>query len=180
MGKILAFAGSNSKTSINYELVKFVSDQLIEEEVKLIKLTNYDLPMYNINNEEDNGFPPVLDLLYREIKDAKALIISVNEHNGMISSFFKNVLDWLSRVDRNFLEGKKVLLMSTSTGPGAASLARTYVEAAIERYKGEVVSSFGFPSFTDNFDLEKQEITNETLLLGVKDTLSNFQQEIAE
>ncbi len=180
MSKILAFAGSNSKTSINYELVKFVSDQLIEEEVKLIKLTNYDLPMYNINNEEDNGFPPVLDLLYREIKDAKALIISVNEHNGMLSSFFKNVLDWLSRVDRNFLEGKKVLLMSTSTGPGAASSARAYVETAVERYKGEVVSSFGFPSFTDNFDLEKQEITNETLLLGVKDTLSNFQQEIAE
>lgn len=180
MSKILAFAGSNSKLSINYELVQFVSGQLVQEEVKLIKLTDYTLPIYNINSEEDEGFPPALEELYNEIKNAKALIVSVNEHNGMLSSFFKNVLDWLSRLDRNFLEGKKVLLMSTSTGSGAASLARAYVEGAIKRYKGEVVSSFGFPSFTDNFDVQKQEITNETLLLGIKDTLSHFQQEISK
>ena len=113
-----------------------------------------------------------------EIKAANALIISVNEHNGMVSSFFKNVLDWLSRLDRNFLASKKVLLMSTSTGAYAASASRAYVEIAVERYQGQLVSSFGFPSFPDNFDQEKNQITNEALELGVKDTLSQFQQEI--
>ncbi|MDN6280188.1 MAG: NAD(P)H-dependent oxidoreductase [Psychroflexus sp.] len=178
MSKVLAFAGSNSSISINYELVSYVAGQMIDEDVKLIRLTDYHLPMYQIDHEDSRGFPQDLENLHQEIKAADALIISVNEHNGMISSFFKNVLDWLSRIDRNFLASKKVLLMSTSTGEHAASFARAYVETAVERYKGELISSFGFPSFHTNFDSEKKEITNEALELGVKDTLSQFQQEI--
>ncbi|SEA36691.1 NADPH-dependent FMN reductase [Psychroflexus halocasei] len=179
MSKILAFAGSNSSQSINHELVSYVVNQLIDEEVKLIRLTDYHLPIYQIDHEQEKGFPEDLEKLYDEIKAADALIISVNEHNGMVSSFFKNVLDWLSRLDRNFLASKKVLLMSTSTGENAASASRAYVETAIDCYKGEVLNSFGFPSFQDNFDIEKKEITDETLQLGVKDTLSQFQQKIA-
>ncbi|MGO1751105.1 MAG: NADPH-dependent FMN reductase [Psychroflexus sp.] len=178
MSKILAFAGSNSSQSINHELVSYVVNQLIDEEVKLIRLTDYHLPIYQIDHEQEKGFPEDLEKLYDEIKAANALIISVNEHNGMVSSFFKNVLDWLSRLDRDFLASKKVLLMSTSTGDNAASASRAYVEIAVERYQGHLVSSFGFPSFPDNFDQEKKKITNEALELGVKDTLSQFQQEI--
>ena len=56
MSKILAFAGSNSSQSINHELVSYVVNQLIDEEVKLIRLTDYHLPIYQIDHEQEKDF----------------------------------------------------------------------------------------------------------------------------
>lgn len=177
MSEIIAFAGSNSTKSINHQWVSFLSQQLVEP-VNVIRLTDYQIPMYGIDYEKEIGFPKEVKRLYKDIKSAKAIILSVNEHNGAVSSYFKNVMDWLSRYDRIFLEDKPILLTSTSPGKLAAGKAREYAEIAVERFGGKLIASFGLPSFEENFDSEQQKLRDETLLLGVKDTLSQFQQAI--
>lgn len=107
MKKILCFASSNSSKSINHQLVSFAASQIAGHNVEIIKLTDYDLPMFGEDIEREKGHPVDLKMLYNKIKEADALVISVNEHNGMVSAYFKNTIDWLSRNDRNFLEGKK-------------------------------------------------------------------------
>src|SRR5690606_13582379 len=122
MKKILAFAGSNSSTSINHTFVTHVADRIQGHEVKLLELRNLEIPMYSIDIEKNRGFPTDVLVLKNLIDDHDALIISVNEHNGAASAFFKNILDWLSRLDRSFLTGKRILLMSTAPGTrGGAS-----------------------------------------------------------
>lgn len=44
--KILAFAGSSSSTSINRELVKFVLKDFQEEEINLIDLNDFTMPVF--------------------------------------------------------------------------------------------------------------------------------------
>lgn len=44
--KILAFAGSTSSTSINRELVKFVLKDFQNEEINLIDLNDFDMPVF--------------------------------------------------------------------------------------------------------------------------------------
>ena len=116
MKKIIAFAGSNSSTSINQKLVTYASTVVEGAEVKQIKLTDFPLPIFSEDLEKDSGYPEELAALHAEIKSHDALIISVNEHNGGISAFFKNILDWLSRIEYKFLEGKKILCLSASPG----------------------------------------------------------------
>jgi len=106
MKKILFFAGSNSSKSINHKLVVFAATQIPNHTSEVIKLTDYNLPMFGEDIEREEGYSEVLKELYSKIKEADALVISVGEHNGMISAYFKNTLDWLSRLDRNFLEEK--------------------------------------------------------------------------
>lgn len=179
MKKILAFAGSNSGTSINHTLVQFAASQINSHEVKIIKLTDFPLEMYSADLEKEKGFPLNLKLLLQEIEKADALIVSVNEHNSAPSAFFKNVLDWLSRIKYTFLEDKKILLMSTSPGKGGAAKSLEYVKEAISnRYKGTIVESFSFPSFNENFSKAEHKITNETLALGFTDILQNFEHQI--
>ena len=179
MKNILAFAGSNSSTSINQKLVDYVSAQIHEHQVKVLKLTNYIMPMYS-EDEEKNGFPGMGLGLKVEIADADALIIAVNEHNGSWSAFFKNTIDWLSRIDRNFLEGKKILLMSTSPGKRGGLSALEYAKNLLPRFGGEIVESFSFPSFYENFSIEENKIVNETLYLGLNEVLSTFEQIIKD
>lgn len=178
MKKILAFAGSNAMVSINQKLVDFAASQVVGCTVEVIKLTDYELPFYSEDLERERGYSVDLKMLYNKIKEADALIISVNEHNSSISSFFKNTLDWLSRLDRKFLDGKKILLMSTSSGKRGAASALEYTKNVLPRFGGEVVESFSFPSFSENFSEETQTISNELLSLGFTDIIQNFLHQI--
>ncbi len=177
MKKILAFAGSNSSTSINHKLVKYVASEINEHDVKVLNLTSYTMPMYS-EDEEKKGLPAMAMGLNKEISESDALIISVNEHNSSFGAFFKNVIDWLSRVDRNFLEGKKILLMSTSPGKRGGQTSLEFGKSIFPRFGGEIIESFSFPSFYENFSEASNTVTDETLLLGLKQVISTFAQEI--
>jgi len=177
--KILAFAGSNSSTSMNHAFVSFAASRVAAHDVKVIKLTDYPLEMFGEDIEKERGYSVELRMLLQEIKDADGLMISVNEHNGGPSAFFKNVMDWLSRIEYKYLEGKKVLLMSTSDGKRGAAAALEYVKNRIPRHNGEVVESFSFPGFKENFSKTENKITDEILELGFTDVLQNFEHQIS-
>ena len=46
MKKIIAFAGSNSKASINKQLATYVAGQIQGTEAKVLDLNDYELPLY--------------------------------------------------------------------------------------------------------------------------------------
>ncbi|MBX2828996.1 MAG: NAD(P)H-dependent oxidoreductase [Flavobacteriaceae bacterium] len=178
MKKILAFAGSNSSTSINHKLVTHLATAIKNHEVSVIKLTDYPLPMYSEDLEKNEGFPSRLGDLLEKIKEADGLLISVNEHNSGLSAFFKNVTDWLSRMDRNYGAGKKAMVVSASPGGRGGLSANEYLTGALPRTGAEVVSSVTFPKFYENFSVEEQKITNkelsETLSKSVHTFLENL------
>ena len=178
MKKVIGFAGSNSSQSINAELVTHVLSKLVGVSQKQLLLTDYEIPMYDIDTEQASGIPIDIQLLKNEIAKADGLVLSVNEHNGSWSAFFKNTFDWLSRADRNFLEGTKVLLMSTSPGARGASSSLDYAKQTLPRFGAQVVESFSFPSFQENFDTETGTITNSSLELGVQEVIGSFLNEL--
>ncbi len=177
MKKILAFAGSNSSSSINFELVKYTTNLLETYEIQLLNMVDYQLPMYSIDVENTHGFSAIVKQLKENIQNADGLVIAVNEHNGGPSAYFKNMLDWLSRLDRNFLKEKKVLLMATSPGRGGGSGALEIVKRTLPFFGGEVVATFSLPSFNHNFDQE-QGITEIGLAKDHKKVLQQFSAQI--
>ena len=179
MKRILAFAGSNSPTSINHQLIQCTATRIAEHEVEVFQLKTLHLPMYSIALEKE-GFPEDVEMLHEKIRAADGLMISVNEYNSNVSGFFKNLIDWLSRFNRQFLEGKKLLLMSTAPGKRGGVSALEYVKNQFPRFGGEVVESFSLPNFYENFDSENCRINDEILELGILDVLSSFSQAIKE
>ncbi len=178
MKKILAFSTSNNINSINSQLVDFAVSHIVGQEVKTIRLAEYELPIFSQDLQKERGFSVNLQLLMNKIKEADALIISVNEHNKMISAFFKNSIDWLSTLDPMFLENKKILLMSTSNHPEGASAAFEYTKDILPSFGGEILESFSIPSFSENYSQDSNAITNEILLLGFVDVIQNFTHRI--
>ena len=177
MSKILAFAGSNAKNSINYKLVEYTSNQLKEHSVDLVNFAHYPFPMYSIDLEREEGFSNSLVELKNQINTADGLILSVSEHNSMPSAYFKNVLDWLSRIERNFLENTKVLLLSTSPGKRGGMSAREAVAALLPRFGAEVVAQYSLPSFGENFSPETGVQGDEKD--GYMEALKAFQDALA-
>ncbi len=161
MKKIIAFAGSNSSTSINHALVSHVASTIENCDVTVLTLTDYPLPMFGEDIEKQEGFSDTLVRLAAIIKEADGVLISVNEHNGTISAFFKNVIDWLSRVDGSYLSGAKVILLSTSEGARGGQTALKYLTEYYTRKKVTIVASIPFASFSENFSIKEDKIVNE-------------------
>ena len=160
--KIIAFGASSSKQSINKQLATFAANQFQNASVEILDLNNYEMPIFSVDKEKENGIHPLAQEFYSKLGSADLILISFAEHNGNFSSAFKNILDWTSRINAKTFQEKPILLLATSPGARGGS---SVLDIATKRFPfqgGIVKGSFSLPSFNDNFDVEKG-ITNEDL-----------------
>lgn len=176
MKKIVALGGSNSKKSINKELATYVADKLENTETILIDLNDFDLPLYGIDRETENGFPNDAVRLNDIIEGTDGLVISLAEHNGSYATAFKNAFDWLSRIDNNVWKNKPMFLMATSPGGrGGASVLQT-AKSTFPRLGGNIIADFSLPSFHNNFS--EDGLSDETLSRDLSQKIKLFQKAI--
>jgi NAD(P)H-dependent FMN reductase len=173
MKKIIAFAGSSSKQSINKQLVTFTSTLFENSESEIIDLNEYEMPIYSADREQENGIPQLAIDFYNKLGSADLIIISLAEHNDAYSSAFKNIFDWTSRYNSKLFQQKPMLLMATSPGPrGGLGV----LELAIDRFPrhdANIVATFSLPSFLDNFDASIG-ITNEILKIELQSIVKDI------
>jgi len=159
--KILAIAGSNSDTSINRQLVTYVTTLFDNAEIEIVDMNNFEMPIYKHQREVESGVPQEAIDFASKIDNADVLLVSLSEHNGTYSTAFKNVFDWTSRIKQRAVWNEKpMLLMATAPG-GRGGLG--VLEAAEKRFPshgGNIIDTFTLPFFNDNFDKENQKISN--------------------
>ncbi|GAA4158948.1 NADPH-dependent FMN reductase [Chryseobacterium ginsenosidimutans] len=176
MMKILAFAGSTSSTSINRELVKFVLKDFQNEEINLIDLNDFDMPVFSVDREK-KGFPDEAHLFLKVIEECDIIICSLAEHNRSYSAAFKNVFDWASRINVKVFQNKPMLLMSTSPGGYGGGNVMNTAKTFFPNFGADIKDTFSLPKFYENFDLETGVI-NPDMLKDLKDKIENFKSQI--
>jgi chromate reductase, NAD(P)H dehydrogenase (quinone) len=151
MKKIIVFGASNSRQSINKKLAIYAAGQLSNFEIEALDLNDYEMPIFSVDKESENGIHPLALKFKEKLKTADGFLISFAEHNGAYTAAYKNIYDWVSRIEKSFWGDKPLFLMATS--PGARG-GKSVLEMAYNRYsftnKGEIVQ-FSLPSFNDNF-----------------------------
>lgn len=178
MKKLIAFAGSNSSTSINYELVKYTVSLIDDFDIQLLNMAKVEFPMFSEDLERAKGYQDSLVALKDDIVEADGVIISVNEHNGNPSAYFKNLIDWLSRVDRKFLNEKYIFVLGTSNGARGATGSIGVTEKLLPRFGAQVEDIFSLPNFKENFSVKKGVMTNTELIEKHQEALQNFLKKI--
>lgn len=172
--KVLAFAASSSKKSINKKLVTYASSLLDDADIEVLDLNDYELPLFSQDKEEEIGQPALAKAFLAKIEASDALIISFAEHNGSYSAAYKNLFDWCSRINPKVFQKKSMILLSTSPGArgGASVLAQAVNSAPF--FGGEVLASYSLPNFYENFDLEKACLKNEEINVLVQSAISKL------
>lgn len=180
--KVLAFAASSSRQSLNKQLVRHAAN-LLEEgsilgtavgevQVEIIDLNDFEMPIYSSDRENENGIPEQAHAFRKKIGEADAVIVSFAEHNANYTAAYKNTFDWTSRIDQKVYQDKPMVLLATSPGPGgAANVLRTAVGSA--PYFGmDVKADLSIASFYDNFDAEQGVIKNDDIANTFATTLA--------
>jgi len=151
--KILAFAGSTSSTSINRELVKFVLKSFQENEINLIDLNDYSMPVFSVDLEK-KGFPEEAHQFLQQIEDCDVIICSLAEHNRSYAAAFKNIFDWASRINVKVFQDKPMFLMSTSPGGYGGGNVMNEAKKFFPNFGADIKETYSLPKFYENFDLE--------------------------
>lgn len=171
--KIVALGASNSRNSINKKLATFAAKQVENAEVTILDLNDFEMPIYSIDREKESGIPDLAQEFKNHLKASDGIIISFAEHNGAYSVAFKNVMDWVSRMEGSTWEDKPMFLLATSPGGRGG---QTVLEIAVNKFQRmtkNTVSHFSLPSFGQNFSDEKG-ITAEDLLKSFQEQLKIF------
>lgn len=172
--KIIAFGASSSIHSINKKLAIFAANQVKGADVKILDLNNYEMPIYSIDKEKANGIPQLAKDFKAEIIAADGIIISFAEHNGAYSAAFKNIMDWISRMEGSTWENKPMYLLATSPGGRGG---KTVLDIAVNKFQfmnKNINVHFSLPLFNANFS-EDVGITNENLLADFRKELNTFE-----
>jgi len=174
--KILAFAGSTSSTSINRELVKFVLKSFQEDEINLIDLNDFSMPVFSVDLEK-KGFPEESHDFLKQIEECDVIICSLAEHNRSYSAAFKNIFDWASRINVKVFQNKPMFLMSTSPGGYGGGNVMNTAKTFFPQFAADVKETFSLSKFYENFDLENG-IVNPEMLKDLKDKIEHFKSQI--
>ena len=158
--KILAFGASSSKNSINKKLALYAASLVKGGSVDLLDLNDYELPLYSQDRELELGVPSNVSKFLEKINGAEAIIISYAEHNGSYTAAYKNLFDWASRSAKKVYDNKKVILLSTSPGPGGAKSVLTSATTSMPFFGAQILGSLSIPSFQENFDLQSMKLKN--------------------
>jgi NAD(P)H-dependent FMN reductase len=118
MPRLLAFAASVRRGSWNRKLVHLASDLAREggAEVDLADFREFDMPLYDADQQAASGIPPGAEGLGRRIGAADGLMIASPEYNFSFPGTLKNAIDWVSRIKPVPFRGKTGFLLAASNG----------------------------------------------------------------
>jgi chromate reductase, NAD(P)H dehydrogenase (quinone) len=134
------------------------------------------LPLYNLDLQQEHGFPAAALALCDAIRTADGVIFVTPEYNFSIPGLLKNAIDWVSRVPNQPFAGKPVAIQSASPsalggGRGQYHLRQilVFLDAHVFN-RPEIMVTFA----NTKIDAAKGEITDEPTREIIRQQLAGF------
>ncbi|MEM6524731.1 MAG: NAD(P)H-dependent oxidoreductase [Bacteroidota bacterium] len=153
--EILVFGASNSQESINSRFAQFTAKKLSQVKLNIVRLNDFELPIYSVDLENESGIPENATKFFDLIKKADGIVASFAEHNGLYTSAFKNLWDWMSRIPMekkfNVWQNKPILLLSASPSSRRENNVVKISKELFPHFGANIITTFYLHSFYQNF-----------------------------
>ena len=167
MAKLLFFAGSARKESMNKKLAKLAADMAQDAGAQIthIDLKDFEMPLYDGDVEAQNGIPENAKKLKQLFVEHDGFFIASPEYNSSMPPLLKNTLDWISRPHEEkeasliAFNGKIAALGAVSPGGlgglrGLVPLRMMLGNIGVTVVPSQVAVGSGFQAFDENEHLK--------------------------
>ncbi|MEM7619563.1 MAG: NAD(P)H-dependent oxidoreductase [Pseudomonadota bacterium] len=175
MNKILAFSGSSSSKSINQNVVK-VAAVVCATPATVIDIRDYPMPFYSTDLQDSDGFPENAQKIQTHFTEHQGFIISCPEYNGSMPAIFKNMIDWLSRMERKVFQDKPVALFSTSPGGNGGATNLENLAKLMPWWGAKVVGTLSIGNFFDVYDAENNTFSDAKVMEDVTNLVKALEE----
>ena len=174
--KILAFAASNHSKSINRALVEFTATRFADQnpgtEIVTLDLNDYEMPIYSQDRENADGVHPLAQAFRDQISAVDGVIVAFCEHNGFVSAAWKNIFDWMSRIDQKVWCDKPMILLAASPGSRAGANVLASQEMLAPYFGCDLQGTYGVGKWGEAWD--GTALTRAEDITAIDDLLSKL------
>ncbi len=135
----------NSSKSINYQAIEQIA--IRQNNVDLMDLRDFFVPMFSVDYEETSGVPVSIERINEKLSQYDGLILAMPEYNGSITSFFKNIFDWCSRDDEDFLMEKQIILFTVTPGTRGGEMVRSIMKESLPHFGAKLIYNGGVSNY---------------------------------
>ena len=180
--KILAFAASNSRNSINRALIDFAisrlrMDSMGKVDVEVLDLNDFEMPIYSIDRERDGGIPEPAQTFFAKIGEADAVLVSFAEHNGFVTSAWKNIFDWMSRIEAKLWQGKPLVMLAATPGRRAGANVLENQKLLAPHFGVELRGTLGIGRWSEAWDPNTESLVQAEDIAALDAVLETLFQE---
>ena len=111
--RVLGISGSLRRGSFNTAALR-AAQELAPEGMTIEIADISEIPPYNDDVRQEQGYPPAVERLRARIAAADALLFVTPEYNYSVPGVLKNAIDWASRPPNQPFDGKPVAIMGAS------------------------------------------------------------------
>ena len=139
--RIGLLSGSTRKASMNRKLVAAMAAIVTDAGAKIdiIDLSDYDMPLYNGDYEDENGVPDAAHNLIKTLVACDGVFIATPEYNGCMPPLLKNTIDWTSRVGLEQFSRPIYAIGAASPGPLSGIMALRQLHFILARLGAHIV-----------------------------------------
>lgn len=171
MAKILAFAGSLRKNSLNKRVLNIAVEgaRSAGGNVTVIDLADFPMAIYNADDHESNGFDAHALRFQEILEEHDGLLIASPEYNASVPGGLKNAIDWASRKSDKFamgevFKGKVAAMITASPGSFGGIRCLNHLRGVLSILGINVLPSEIAVTFAgDKFDGDSTEMTDEKM-----------------
>ncbi len=181
MAKLLVFSGSSRRESVHTRLAVLLASvaEQAGAQTTLIRLEDFDIPIYNGDLEEEHGLPGDIKRLKALLSENTGLIITCPEYNGFMTPLLINTINWCTRSeeatpDLSGFADKAVLVASGSPSSLGGIRANTHLKTMLSGI-GAIVfpQSLTVPATHQAFD-SHGGLAQASMGERIERTLQNF------
>jgi NAD(P)H-dependent FMN reductase len=176
--KILAFAATNSRQSINRALIDHATARLLQimpdVQIETLDLNDYEMPIYSIDRESEGGVPAPAQEVFAQIGAADAVLVSFAEHNGFVTAAWKNIFDWMSRIEMKLWQGKPMVMLAASPGPRAGANVLASQQMLAPHFAADLRGTLGIGKWPEAWDAEAAGLTRAEDIAALDEVLGQL------
>jgi chromate reductase, NAD(P)H dehydrogenase (quinone) len=174
--RFLAFSASLRADALNTRLAQLAVTALEAQggEVDYASMRDFDVPSYDHDIQDRDGFPPGAEELRRRLEANDAFVISSPEYNASMPGLLKNAIDWVSRYRPQPFHERHCLLLSASPSMVGGNRSLWALRVPLEHLGTRVFPGmFSLAQAHRAFD-DEGRITNTQLQRRFEDTIAAF------
>lgn len=165
--KILSFGASNHSQSTNAVLARFAAQRFKdlfrpEIDIDTLDINAYEMPIYSLDREKQTGIPAEAIEIFERMGRADGLIISFAEYNGSYTSAWKNIFDWVSRIDQKVFSDKPSIVLAATPGRRAGASVLAAVASAAPFFGMSLCGQVGVGTWAEAYNTDNQALTRKS------------------
>lgn len=102
------------------------------------------------------------------------MLVSFAEHNGFVTAAWKNLFDWMSRIELKLWQGKPLVMLAASPGPRAGAGVLASQQKIAPHFGADLRGMLGIGRWPEALDAKDARLVHPEDVAALDDVLGRL------